>query len=229
MNRVMLPRLDGPPSVVEARVDAIGAKFGGLPFSWWLDPGTRPEELLAILRRLEPDATIATIPAMALPLAGDPRPPAAGGPSREGRRSRAELEVVTTPEGLAAAESLAAAGFGAPAELAISIGSLFAGLHPAVAGQVLAVVASLDGAPASTGLACLAGDVAGIYNVATLPAARGLGLGAAVMTALIEAVRAREARLVVLESTEDGRPLYERLGFRIAGDLQVVSIDEPPA
>jgi ribosomal protein S18 acetylase RimI-like enzyme len=66
------------------------------------------------------------------------------------------------------------------------------------------------------------GDVIGVYNVATLPDHRRRGYGEAVMRhALAEAERERPSRPVVLQSTNDGLRLYERMGFRTVARFSV--------
>jgi ribosomal protein S18 acetylase RimI-like enzyme len=62
--------------------------------------------------------------------------------------------------------------------------------------------------------------VAGIYNVTTVPEARGRSLGRAVTAeAIVEAVR-RGRRLAVLGSSDMGLPVYRRLGFREVSRLR---------
>ncbi|MCU1458470.1 MAG: GCN5-related protein N-acetyltransferase [Actinomycetia bacterium] len=65
------------------------------------------------------------------------------------------------------------------------------------------------------------GYLAGIYCVATLARARGQGLGSIVTRAAIDAAQAAGSRLVVLQASEMGRPVYERLGFDTVGSITV--------
>ena len=53
-----------------------------------------------------------------------------------------------------------------------------------------------------------------ILNVYTRPDARRMGLARALMERLVEEARAAGARRVWLRASDDGRPLYEALGFR---------------
>ena len=65
-----------------------------------------------------------------------------------------------------------------------------------------------------------AGGVAGIYTVGTVPEAHGRGFG----TAVTEAVRHAQGlgyRSAVLWASPAGRPVYERMGFRVFGALTV--------
>ena len=71
-------------------------------------------------------------------------------------------------------------------------------------------------------------DVAGISNVLVDRAARGRGLGRKVVEAAMELAEGREMRLW---ATEEGRPLYEKLGFVAEGvviQLQGVLQTAPP-
>ena len=59
---------------------------------------------------------------------------------------------------------------------------------------------------------------AGIYHVGVVPRARGLGIGKAVTLAACLYARDKGYRYAVLNSTDAGRPTYERLGFVTEGE-----------
>jgi len=62
------------------------------------------------------------------------------------------------------------------------------------------------------------GGVSEVVGVATLPAARRRGLGAAVTAALVEDARRGGAEIVFLSAGDDDvARLYERLGFERVG------------
>jgi GNAT superfamily N-acetyltransferase len=77
------------------------------------------------------------------------------------------------------------------------------------------VAESDDGAIVGTGVATINGPVAWIGTIWVASSARGRGLGRALTEALIDAAEAAGCRTLVLVATEAGRPLYERLGFRV--------------
>ncbi|HKE99305.1 MAG TPA: GNAT family N-acetyltransferase [Actinomycetes bacterium] len=72
-------------------------------------------------------------------------------------------------------------------------------------------VGLLDGAPAATAMAFVAGGSVGVYWVATLPGARGRGLGGALTRTALAVAPELPA---VLSATPAGVPVYRRLGFR---------------
>jgi ribosomal protein S18 acetylase RimI-like enzyme len=75
-------------------------------------------------------------------------------------------------------------------------------------------VGYLDGAPVTSATLLLAGGLAGIYDVSTVPDARRRGLGAAITLACVDAAAARGYRHAVLQASEEGEAVYARLGFR---------------
>lgn len=72
----------------------------------------------------------------------------------------------------------------------------------------------LNGELVATSLLFMAGGVAAIYDVATLPEARGRGIGTAITVAPLLAARMLGYRIGVLESTQMGLNVYRRLGFQ---------------
>jgi GNAT superfamily N-acetyltransferase len=82
-------------------------------------------------------------------------------------------------------------------------------------------VAEADGAPAACVAAIDAGGDCSIVWVATLPEARGRGLASGLMLQALADARERGCETSSLQATKLGRPVYERLGYRALGTLQM--------
>jgi hypothetical protein len=80
--------------------------------------------------------------------------------------------------------------------------------------RVTSYVAYLDDVAVSTSQAFVAHGLAGLYSVATLDDARGLGLGQAVTAAAATATYAAQCRIVGATSSAMGAPIYtQKMGF----------------
>lgn len=77
-----------------------------------------------------------------------------------------------------------------------------------------------DGAFASVLLTVDVGDDVGINFTTTAAAARGRGFATRLALAVLADARERGARTASLQSTEAGRPLWRRLGFREVGTIR---------
>jgi ribosomal protein S18 acetylase RimI-like enzyme len=76
-----------------------------------------------------------------------------------------------------------------------------------------------------TALAIRSERASGVYSVGTLPAARRLGVGAALTWAAVVAGREWGYDTVVLQSSAMGFSLYEAMGFRTVTPYTVFSRD----
>jgi ribosomal protein S18 acetylase RimI-like enzyme len=72
----------------------------------------------------------------------------------------------------------------------------------------------LNGDPVSTSTVFYGGGAAGIYCVATLPEARGKGIGAALTLKPLLDAREMGYRIGVLQSSDMGFNVYKKLGFK---------------
>lgn len=80
-------------------------------------------------------------------------------------------------------------------------------------------LARLAGVPVAVSQLFIGAGTAGIYCVATLPAARRQGIGAAVTHAALTDARALGYHMAVLGATALGAGVYRRLGFAACGGL----------
>ena len=100
------------------------------------------------------------------------------------------------------------------------------GSHPSVAfgttcmelldrTECVVYVGYADGAPVVSGLGWRTGRTIGVYAIATIPTVRRRGYGAAMTAHVVTDGLAAGCDVAVLQASELGRPIYERLGFRV--------------
>lgn len=89
----------------------------------------------------------------------------------------------------------------------------FASPGALLAPEVAAFVLLVDARPVACAMIVVSGQEAGVYWVATRSDARRRGFGEIVTRAAVRAGFEHGARVVVLQSSELGLPLYRRLGF----------------
>jgi GNAT superfamily N-acetyltransferase len=80
---------------------------------------------------------------------------------------------------------------------------------------------SVHGAAVATATLVLSDGVAGVWNVGTMPAYRHRGIAAAMMRHILAEARALGYTSSMLLASDEGTPLYRRLGYRALGMLQV--------
>ena len=80
--------------------------------------------------------------------------------------------------------------------------------------DVAVYVGYADGEPVATGLGFRTGSTIGVYNIATVESSRGRGYGAAMTRRVVADGVAIGCDVAILQSSELGFPIYERLGFR---------------
>lgn len=85
--------------------------------------------------------------------------------------------------------------------------------------RVVGFVAYRDDVPLSTALTLLSGEGAGVYWVGTTSAARCAGLGEACTRLATNAGFANGARVVTLQASPYGEPIYQRLGYQTYDSL----------
>jgi GNAT superfamily N-acetyltransferase len=89
-------------------------------------------------------------------------------------------------------------------------------------------VGYVDGVPVATAWSYCIDDVVLLFNVATLASHRRRGIGEAMTSRAIQDGLERGCDLAFLQSSAAGQPLYERMGFRPAVDMQTWSLAPSP-
>lgn len=134
-----------------------------------------------------------------------------------------EVRRVTDVPGLEDHIRTGAAGFEMPEAIirAIMVPSLLERTDYAI------YVGYTEGRPVSTGLGIPSGRTIGVYNIATIAAARGRGYGAAMTRRVVADGVAGGCDVAILQASDMGLRVYERLGFRTVIDY--VGYVEPTA
>lgn len=208
------------PGDADRRIREISAAYAarGTGFLWWVAPFHTPddlgERLLRAGLRFE-----GTAPAMAIDLAELPRDEALP----PGLEIVPVLDEATLREfvGVLAAEM--GVPDGAPNPAARHHAALLEAIPPTLTSEPvpLRYLGRIDGRPVASSRISIGGGVAGLYAVATLPDARGRGIGRAMTLAALDAGRALGYRIGVLQASDSGLPVYRRLGFRTMFDYAV--------
>ncbi len=74
------------------------------------------------------------------------------------------------------------------------------------------------------GFTLIDGKIAYILNIFTLRKWRGKGVGKQIFDHILQEAIARGYKRISLHASEDGRPIYEKFGFRLTGDEMSLSI-----
>ncbi|MEW2549726.1 GNAT family N-acetyltransferase [Streptomyces sp. NPDC047002] len=209
-NTVFAP--DFAPEGLAERVRDVRRRTAvpGRAQDWWIGPSARPSGLAAHLAALGFRA-LAPVRMMAAPLAGqEPR-------GRAG--TAAETRPVRSADGLGDFTAVHGAAYGTRPAAARFFHRVLASLPLTEDAPMQHVVVRAAGVPVAVASAFLHGGVAGLYNVATVPGARGRGFGTAAARAALAAARERGAPRAVLGAEPGAAGMYRALGFEDAGLL----------
>jgi len=219
LNRIATGDADRVPD--DRDIEAVLAEVAHAPtMTWWIPPGPAAAAIEATIaeRGFVDDPDDDSAPAMWASLDKLSEPALAPGVTIERAVSVAAVREATL---------LAGEGFGISAAIGAGMADLFTRIADKPASASRAFVARLDGRPVASAVAVVDGDAVVIYNVATLPDARGRGIGGAITLAALLDARARGASLGVLESSEMGYSVYRRLGFQEAGRYRILARSRP--
>jgi len=194
------------PDDIDTRIEGTLAPYKSrkLPVRWWTSPSTRPAKLGSLLdahgliRMTDMAGMAVHLPDLSEKLT---RPP------------DLTVKPVSDVNALERWIQVLTIGMGAPA----SVGALF---FDVLAGSGFELpwrhyIGWLKGeAVACSSLLLGEGGIAGINFVATLPEARGQGIGSALTLVPLLDARVMGYRIGVLGATQMGLGVYQRLGFR---------------
>jgi GNAT superfamily N-acetyltransferase len=122
-----------------------------------------------------------------------------------------EIHRVTDAVGIDDHRRVASEGFGTPPSVAFGTTCRELLDRP----DCVVYVGYADGTPVVSGLGWRTGRTIGVYAIATLPTARRRGYGAAMTARVVTDGMAAGCDVAALQASAVGRPIYERLGFRV--------------
>jgi GNAT superfamily N-acetyltransferase len=128
-----------------------------------------------------------------------------------------DIRVIDDAAGLRDHARAAALGFGMPQELAAA----FIGEDLWARPGATVYVGYADGEPVVSGFSVRSGRTIGVFTIATDPAARGRGFGAAITGRVVADGAAAGCDVAALQASAMGRPIYERMGFRVVQEYDV--------
>lgn len=206
-NAVIRTHWDGERmETLDQRIATTLAPFQarGAPMMWYLWPTSSPEELGDHLVTSGFVADHAS-PMMSFDLsAAPPSAPAA-----------ARIERVNDQQSFARWVTVVIDGFGFPESARALATGLFMALG--YSDPFYQYLAWLGDEPAAAASLVLDDTNAGIFNVATLPAMRGKGIGSAITAHALHEAHAAGRHSALLVASEMGEPVYRRLGFQTCG------------
>jgi N-acetylglutamate synthase len=125
-----------------------------------------------------------------------------------------EIRRVTSPDGVRDHILTAAAGFEMPTAWLEAVVSESLASDPVAA----LYVGYEGGLPVTTGLGIRTGPTIGAYNIATIPTARRRGFAEAMTRRIVADGAAAGCDVAVLQASDMGFAIYERIGFRTVVD-----------
>lgn len=193
-----------PPERIDTTIRTLiaQAKSRKVPLLWWMGPSTQPNDLARHLERYG-FTSDGQIPGMAVNLTtlNENLPIPTG----------LIIQRVEDHKILKQWNQVFAAGFGLPDFAADAFYDYMCAID---LDTTPAYIGWLDNQPVATSLLVLAGGIAGIYNVATLPRVRRQGIGAIMTLTPLREARNRGCRVGILQASQMGVGVYRTLGFQ---------------
>lgn len=204
-NTVFRARIPGEG--LDERIEETLSHFKArqLPMLWWIGPTTSPADLgeSLVVHGLMPAGSPPGMAADLEKLKDDlPTPPGL------------IIEKVRDTETLKRFGDILSTVFEFPAFVTEGYLDIFGGLGLGAEQPLQNYVGFLNGELVGASSLFMGAGVAGIYNVGTIPEARGKGIGAAMTLAPLLEARSRGYRIGILHASDLGYNVYRRLGFQ---------------
>ncbi|MGL5940143.1 MAG: GNAT family N-acetyltransferase [Waterburya sp.] len=188
-----------------------------VPFCWWTSNSTQPANLGKYLEA-QGLQDIGNFPGMAIDLS-----------NLGSRKCPQDLEIIRV-EDQSSLESwlkIAMVGFDLPVGLVKDLLSLESSLG-FQGDRYIRYLALWQKTPVAISALYLDAGVAGVYFVATLPEARGKGIGTQVTQTALEDAQRLGYRVATLQASAMGKNVYQRLGFQECCPIEIY-LWQPPS
>lgn len=187
-----------------------------LPFWWWVFPSAKTPETMAWLRSAG-YIFLSSTPCLLADLSLLP-----GG---EVSDTIVRVSQVGSKEQLALWRDVSFAGFDFPSQTLDQYDRFTASFDLTPGSPQKLFLAWENGKPVATSLLFLTDGAAGIYFVSTLAEHRKKGIGLELTRATMRSAKSAGARWATLQSSLDGRHVYERAGFKEFFGVDIYSLN----